>query len=251
MYCSQCGHQLPDDSRYCPYCGNAMGLTQNMAKERNVPGENKYREMNRNLKGWIIFLMVLILLLIGGNGYQYYLSRNTNTELLSVGSSLETVREDLNQATVSLEEKDKTIDKLEKEKDRITTQRDGYKTKAEYFDTVSSFLQGANDDAGNKLLQALNGSNTGYAADNFKIDRNIILVNKGTTTKLNLTAYWYTGGNVKISYSPAGIADISFDNNSWGTTTSLTVKGVKAGITKATFTNDQDSNKFNIMIIVK
>ena len=251
MYCNQCGHLLPDDSLYCPYCGNAMGFAQKQGKKERVPEKRKDQETSRNLKGWIIFLIVLVLLLMGGNGYQYYLSRSTNAELLTVGSSLETVREDLNQAVSSLEEKDKTIDKLEKEKDRITAQRDGYKTKAEYFDKVSSFLQAANDDVGNELLQALNGSNTGYAADNFKIDRNIILVDKGDTTKLNLTAYWYTGGNVEISYSPAGIANISFDNSSWATTTPLTVKGIKAGITKVTFKNDQDSNIFNILILVK
>ena len=100
------------------------------------------------------------------------------------------------------------------------------------------------------LLKYL-GSNSGYSSENFKVDRNIILVKKNQTEKLNLTAYWYPNGNVKMSYSPNGIASVSFDNASWETTTPITVKGLKEGITKVTFENDQDSSRFNILVIVE
>ncbi|WP_448374694.1 zinc ribbon domain-containing protein [Fervidobacterium sp.] len=52
MYCRNCGKPIPNDSKFCPYCGHEL------SKEVVVTDFGAYR-------GWIYFLLALLLGILG------------------------------------------------------------------------------------------------------------------------------------------------------------------------------------------
>ena len=108
-------------------------------------------------------------------------------------------------------------------------------------------------DAYDAMIDALSNGNLGYAASNFNVSESVVVVSKNQTDrKVTLTAYWYDGGVVSLSYSPSysRSASVSFDEESWDRTTKLSITPKKEGVTTVTFSNDQDSNTFKMIIIV-
>ena len=70
--------------------------------------------------------------------------------------------------------------------------------------------------------------------------------------KVTLTAHWYNGGTVSMSYSPYATrsVDVSFDKENWDTSTTLTITPKRVGVTTVTFSNDVDSHTFKMVVIV-
>lgn len=127
------------------------------------------------------------------------------------------------------------IDDLEKQAKTNDAKIAALENKAAYYDDICDFL---------------NNGNIGYAADNFNTDKSVILVKKSDTSmKVTLTAYWGDGGTVSASSSSSS-ADVVFDDDSWDETTTLTVEPHTEGVSIITFSNDVDSDTFNILIIV-
>lgn len=135
-----------------------------------------------------------------------------------------------------IKSKDATIST---QKSTISTQKSKIaklEVKADYYDDICAFLS---------------GGNIGYAADNFKSSESIVLVGKTETTrKITLTAYWSSGGSVSTSNSNFLATGISFDNDNWSRTTTMTINPRSEGVSIITFTNDVDAKTFKIMIIV-
>ena len=100
------------------------------------------------------------------------------------------------------------------------------------------------------MCDSLQYGNIGTAAYNFKVDESIIVVRKNETDrKFTLTAHWGSGGTVSVSYS-SNAAYVDFDKDSWSSTVKITVKPRNVGATVVTFSNDVNSDKFKILIIV-
>ena len=73
MFCSHCGKEIADDSKFCEYCGSIQKITK--------PNERKKKPITRCL---IIFIVVLMV--IGGSiatiaGIQYHLKKVAEEEL--------------------------------------------------------------------------------------------------------------------------------------------------------------------------
>ena len=164
--------------------------------------------------------------LVGLNVYQYFGYHNTIESNASVIADLEQQIK-LKDATISTQ------------KSTISTQKSKIaklEVKADYYDDICAFLS---------------GGNIGYAADNFKSSESIVLVGKTETTrKITLTAYWSSGGSVSTSNSNFLATGISFDNDNWSRTTTMTINPRSEGVSIITFTNDVDAKTFKIMIIV-
>lgn len=200
--------------KFCKYCG---GLIDADTKKCSSCGKQFFRFPKRIVG--IIALVIVLVALAGLNVYQYV----SNGAIVS----------DLEQ---QIKTKDSTIST---QKSTIATQKSeivGLEDKAEYYDEICSFLS---------------RGNIGYAADNFKSSDSIILVKKGETNhKFTLTAYWSNGGTVSTSYSSFLVAGVSYDNDNWSRSTTMTINPRTEGINVVTFTNDIDSKTFKIMIIV-
>ena len=58
MYCTNCGKELPENSKFCNYCGSAQG-TEGQPERPNVP-ENKKTKTPKKKTGWLAVSVLLI-----------------------------------------------------------------------------------------------------------------------------------------------------------------------------------------------
>ncbi|MDY3219850.1 MAG: zinc ribbon domain-containing protein [Candidatus Fimivivens sp.] len=182
-----------------------------------------------------------------GCGKQYFNGKKTVPIVLSVlliGSIGLNVMQYLQgqEAIETVAAQTTQIEELEKEvstqKSTISSQKNQIATleeKSSYFDTI---------------CKELSTGNIGYAASNFKASESVIVVDKNETNrKFTLTANWTNGGTVSTDYSGYS-AWVNFDNESWTTSTKMTIEPWQEGVTAVTFSNDVDSKTFKILIIV-
>ena len=283
MKCYNCGHLLPEDSEFCQYCGkkiiNELPLQDN-ADEKNIVesiGINENVEVNSsNVKKTAVQVIPSAIVknplvetvddsqennikkkyrtkfckLCGGQiddhtkkcsgcGKQYFKGIKFNKFLMTiiVLSAIILISVIIN--IVQCIEIENLTDKVESQISTISSQKsriDILDKKSSYYDTI---------------CRELSYGNIGYAANNFRVNESVIVVDKNETDrKFTLTANWTNGGNVSVSYSGYS-AKVSFDNDSWTTSTKMTVKPKSEGITVVKFSNDVDSRTFKMIIIVK
>ena len=142
---------------------------------------------------------------------------------------------EISQKSKEISEKDKKISSQESTINSQKSKISSLETKADYFTSIST---------------ALKSGNIGYAASNFNCSQSIILVKKGETKKITLTANWSNGGTVSLSYSNYA-AYVDFDQSSWSYSTTLSITGNSTGVSVVTFSNDINSKTFKIIIIVE
>lgn len=135
----------------------------------------------------------------------------------------------------ALELKSGTISVLRKQNDSLNATADQYHAKAEYFDL---------------LQDALSSGNLGYASSNFRASKSVFFLSADSDpVSFTLTAHWSGGGTVDMD-QPFESAFVEFDNDSWSTSTSMTITPFESGVDIVTFSNDIDSRTFSIVIVV-
>ena len=114
--------------------------------------------------------------------------------------------------------------------------------------TVSSVSEKAN--LYDFICLELSSGDYGYASSSFNASESVIVLSRYETgRKFTLTANWPSGGTVQY-YRTGTSADISFDSDTWYTSTTMSVLPLKEGVTKFTFYNTVDSSEFKLMVIV-
>lgn len=234
IFCTKCGMQFRGD--FCPICGQPAEIipdgyntvddwtkqtaapitdTQAEIKQVSIDGKKSKRKFP------IVLLAVLLVLSIGFNTVQYTQNLKAQETINTQKQQVEDIKNQVASLNTSLAAKERTIDSL--------------KVKAGYY---------------NDICKELKYGNLGYASSNFKSSESIIVVGKNERDrKFTLTANWSKGGNVSVSYSGKS-ATVSFDKNSWTTSTKMTVNPLKDGLTVVTFSNDVNSKTFKLLIIV-
>lgn len=161
-----------------------------------------------------ILVTLAIVLLAGLNVFQFWKGRESSGTI------------DHLEAQIASHEK--TISRLSEEKASLSL-------KARYYDDICS---------------ELSSGNLGYAASNFQSSESVIVLSKNETNrKFTLTAHWGSGGTVHCDYS-SHAAMLSFDNDSWSYSTTITINPKRPGVTAVTFSNSADSKTFKVLIIV-
>jgi len=77
MLCSKCGLQIPDNSKFCPSCGNDVQVIQSEKKVEEEPVNSMPVKSAKNSKAGVIVIGILAVLLLIGNGLQYVLYKNS------------------------------------------------------------------------------------------------------------------------------------------------------------------------------
>lgn len=195
-------------------------MKEGNAKDKGSIIEHLKQKLSKKWLATAVCLSIVFLGLIALNVYQY----------ITVSELTETV-DNLN-STIS--EKDKQI----KSKD--------------------SKISSLTDDAENfqNIVDAAEHGSLGYASNNFHSSESIIVVGENEQNRhITLTAYWSNGGNVSVDYnwysgeySPSAYVD--FDQDSWSTTTTMSIEPRHAGVVVVTFSNDVDSRTFDVIIVV-
>ena len=207
---------------HCKKCG---AIIDNSTKKCTGCGKQCFRAKTTVP---IIVLTILFVASEGLNIVQFFQNKN----------ALDTVSTQETEIT-NLEKKVSALNNtISTQKSTISTQKSTIKSlegKAGYFDDI---------------CKELSFGNIGYAASNFKASESIILVDKSETNrKFTLTANWTNGGTVSVDYSGLS-AFVSFDNDSWTTSTKMTIEPWREGVTAVTFSNNVDSKTFKVIIIV-
>ena len=207
------------------YCKNCGSIIDNATKRCTGCGKQYFRA---KLVIPYIAMFALLTLSICMNIMQYIHNEKAVETLATQSSEIKILEEKVSSLNSTVSTQEQTITSQKKEIASLAEN-------AGYFDIISKGLRNAN---------------IGYASNNFKSSESIIVLGKNESNrKFTLTANWAQGGNVSVDYSGSA-AYISFDKNSWTTSTQMTIKPWKEGVTIATFSNDVDSKTFKILIIV-
>ncbi len=271
MICPKCGMELPEDSEFCQYCGSKatipveqecssiapaspvqFTITKSMPditisasseehKEIGKEANNTTPEKQQPTKKWtvaVVCLAILVLALAALNVYQY-ISAQGNVEKIA-------------ELSVSVSELNSTVESLN---GTISDKESQIKNKNSEITTLKSEISSMEDIANSyeAIVNAAKYDNLGYAASNFQSSESVIVVGKNEKNrKFTLTANWSNGGNVSVdydSYFPSAYVD--FDQNSWTTSTKMTIQPKHSGVTIVTFSNDVNRQSFDVIIIVE
>lgn len=259
---------MPDDSEFCQYCGSKMSdaakqmhpIEENITPERiylsesqrivTVPNPIDVQNVKAPLtvpaekgrqKKWIatvICLSILFLGMTGLNVYQYAVARDQAAKVVELSATIDNLNSTIDKLNSMIEQKDTQI-----------------KNKNSEITTLKEKVSSLEDDVRNydAIVDAVKNGGLGYAAYNFQSSESIIVVGQSEKErKFTLTANWSNGGTVSVdygTYSPA--AYVRFDQDTWTTSTTMTIKPNHIGVTIVTFSNDVNTQTFDVIIIVE
>ena len=183
-------------------------------------------------KAPIIILSIICALLIATNVAQYFLYKeavkDTEQQLVAANNTIDANNRKITELQNTISSQKTTINS---QKTKITK----LEAIEDYYDAICQYMK--------------NG-NIGAASSAFKVDDSVIVVRKNETgRKITLTTTYGGGGTVNVDYSSYA-ATLEFDEDSWYSTTTLTVDPSYAGVTVATFSNTENSQTFKVLIIV-
>lgn len=219
--CQKCGAPVPAGVKKCAACSKKSPMGAIVA---------------------IALLALLVVASAGLNVLQYFDNQDNEDSIARLQSTMSIKDGTITQKDGVIAEYEATITEHEStiasQKTTISdlnSQISGLKDKAGYYDT---------------LCKEMTTGKVGYAADNFKANASVVVVDKNTTNKkITLTAHWSGGGTVSTDYSSSA-AWVDYDADSWSTTVNLTIKPEHEGVTAVTFSNNIDSKTFKVIIIV-
>ena len=271
MDCKKCGKQIPDDSVFCPFCGEAMELLDSIAITEDIteiqetdngtqnsesitdaepketePGTKEFpakiEKPHKRATFAAIILAVLVGALAGLNIFQYH---NNNLKLQTITTEKEALSSEnaeLKDSNAKLEEqKNKAIterDTAKKEKEKAISNSQQYRIASTRYNGIKTWIE--------KHCKDFHASNSYYAASN------VIAVRVGETVNLEIVYsgnrnLWErtTNSNCKVDWN------MGWSNNR----TSEKIEGVSEGTSEIIFSLG-DSNKadakesFRVLVIV-
>lgn len=261
MTCLNCGMQLPDDSEFCQYCGSKVSSADKQTPPIEVHftprGKNSFEQQlivtvpdvadvqnlktpitvsleKEKQKKWIAAVICLSILFLGMtslNVYQYVTAQGQAEKTAELSATIDTLNS-------TIEQKDTQI-----------------KSKNSEITILKNNVSALEDDAGNydAIIDAIKNGNLGYAAYNFQSSESIIVVGRNEKNrKFTLTANWPNGGTVSVDYDiyfPA--AYVHFNQDNWNTSTTMTIEPNHTGVAIVTFSNDVNTQTFDVIIVVE
>lgn len=280
MRCIHCGQLLPEDSKFCQYCGEKTPLAQTHSSEETVasvteeamavgivegekavvaketrddlnvaesecgdaphtsvqtsPDQKQQHEKKTGRKAplviaWTLFLVTAVCLCVVL--FQNFEIRNQSkmqqSQIAQLQGKLDDLENTVAEQQSAMEEQTTTISMLRK---TLTMQEE----KADLFDQICSGLR---------------SGKIGRASEDFNVSDGVIILRRGSSTKIKLTTSWSGEGDVGF-YTSNDCSTVDFTEDSWYDTTKLSIMGNTPGVTIATFYNTANADTFKILIIV-
>lgn len=103
MFCNKCGKEIPDNAKFCNYCGARFGESASEMDERTAVKPRSKPSVGK--KTWIVLAAAIVIVAAGIGGYKFYTSpsQKMNREIKSgdYSAALEIYQDDLEQAALS------------------------------------------------------------------------------------------------------------------------------------------------------
>ncbi len=221
--------------RYCKYCGGTIDISSNKCKSC---GKRAHFVSKKNLA--LVISIILLVTVMGALIIQRFVYKENEKQYLSEISVKDREIADKKSSIDELETenviKDTEIQSLNDQINELNEQVVDFEKDSETLDAIISFLQ---------------SSNAGFASSNFKASDKIFVVEKyNSQTSFTLTCSF--SGNTTISTNTKGTAaKVTFSQSSWyGGSTKLYIKPNSVGTSIVTFSNNQNTQTFSILIVV-
>lgn len=221
MKCVNCGQEIPDESIFCPYCGNEF--------------ENQNDNITTKKKLWwpylTLILCILLIISMAVGIIVFYMPLVANNSQLYI--KFESAQEELTNLKNEIAKNEKELKSLNEKLDESKKTADKYKRK---YDAVKD--AGSNFDKMTSLLAKAKTSN-GIISVNSKI----YSVKKGES--LTISIKWPSYGATQYM----GLIDNSVANASWKNS-NVVIMGKKQGVTELCFGSNESCSKNGFSIVV-
>ncbi len=220
-------------------------------KRINSPKRGKRQTIISGIFAAVLFLSmfsIIVIQIIQHNNDQVLVNEK-NSIIQDLNEENESLRQTISSREDEISKNEETISDNNKTIDIKNNKISSLESKISSLEAKVSSLSTKVDNY-TALCSALKNGTIGYAASNFSCTPGIVLVKKGETKKVTLTANWTSGGTVSFTKSSQA-ATVSFDTNSWTTSTTLSIKGSSEGLCVVTFSNNVDSKTFKLIVVVE
>ena len=160
---------------------------------------------------------------------------------------IDMLNQDVSDLTAELSEKDRDLADSEAE---IQELEEKLSLKSDELDSMLADI-GAKADGYDLICQAAEEHGFGYGSENFRVDSGVIVVSMQDADPAELTLWttWETGATVYMNYD-SKVVTLDFASDEWNDTVGVTVQPNSVGTCVATFTNTENDEAFNVLIIV-
>ena len=199
MLCKYCGAQIPDDSVFCPICG-----------EKNLDTEPKETKSKKGLPAWtIVVMIVLAISTIGFAAFGIY-------EFNLYNSSVPALTDSLNKANNQIENYKEEINELSPKADIY----DNIKKAAGYSSQYGYGSKYFKVDQGIVVLRKSSGTKEITFTGNYNVHLTVTRQLSGNSASVEFSESSWTGTTTKLKITPkkAGVTVATFSNNVDSTT---------------------------------
>ena len=238
MNCPNCGFLLPDDSKFCQYCGTV--LPDKVPK--SDPHHQKHTKPASRVRPAALALAAVSVLLVCslvGNLVQYGSAAKVQQEL----------EQQLENSNATIAAQESAILELENQLEETETKYQ--RSEAMLLYTKAELKEAQEDSCNFDLIRSfLKKSDAGYASDQFYASTSVLILSMtGGDQTFSLTT-GFSGGTYTYSLSGSS-ARVSFTEDSWtGNSTTIRVSPKSSGATYVTFSNNLNSQTFRVLVIV-
>lgn len=287
MNCPYCGSELPQNSKFCRFCGANVQTAPRpkptpTPKPKPVPDPApkpvpQPKPAPKPGPALLIVLAVLLAAALGLNAYQYLQSRKSAGENEQLSSEAADSAQTLRQSEKELENAQKRAEnaetraelaesragELEQELADTTAQLEdvsaSYENLAaseeswkEMADAYASELEGENakSEAFDALVDFANGHNPGGSSDIFRISEAVVVMKTSDAPRSVLLTTDFNPNSIVRRELDGDAADVAFTEDKWGSSTPMTITPKHAGTTIATFSNTNNKQTFTMLVIV-
>lgn len=216
MKCVNCGQDIPDESIFCPYCGEKF--------ERQ-----KHDITTKKKTWWPYFTLVLCILLTISMAIGiivFYMPLAENNLLLNI--KFESTKREIAENEKEIKSLNRKLDESKKTADKYKKQYDEAKAAGSNFDKIASVLGKA---------KTSNGI--------ISVSSKIYSVKKGES--LTVSIKWPSNGATQYM----GLTDNSIASASWNNNNNVVIVGKKQGVTELYFGSNEScsENYFSVVVV--